>query len=70
MDGTRVIRVVELYHDQYLVGKALPPDIRCFPSPDELVKQSVGSRSRTMFCKQEIKEHMLQKHILLICQTL
>ena len=36
MDGTRVIRVVELYRDRYLVGKAFPPDVRCFPSPDNL----------------------------------
>lgn len=36
MDGTRVIRVVELYLDQYLVGKAFPPDIRSFPSKDNL----------------------------------
>ena len=36
MDGTRVIRVVELYRDEYLVGKAFPPDVRCFPSMNEL----------------------------------
>ena len=36
MDGTRVIRIVELYHDQYLVSKAFPPDVRCFPSPEKL----------------------------------
>ena len=36
MDGTRVIRVVELYRDQFLVGKAFPPDVRCFPSAEQL----------------------------------
>ena len=36
MDGTRVIRVMELYRDEYLVGKAFPPDVRCFPSMNEL----------------------------------
>ena len=25
MDGTRVIRIIELYQNQYLVGKAFPP---------------------------------------------
>ena len=36
MDGTRVIRVVELYLDQYLVGKEFSPDVRCWPSTEEL----------------------------------
>lgn len=36
MDVTRVIRVVELYRDEYPVGKAFPPDVRCFPSMNEL----------------------------------
>lgn len=30
MDGTRVIRVVELYHEQYLVGEEFDPDVRLF----------------------------------------
>ena len=28
MDGTRVMRTVELYLDQFLVGKEFPPDVR------------------------------------------
>ena len=36
MDGTRVIRILELYLDQYLVGKEFSPDVRCWPTPDEL----------------------------------
>ena len=36
MDGTRVIRVIELYLDQYLVGKEFSPDVRCWPSADNL----------------------------------
>ena len=31
MDGTRVIRTVELYQDEYLVGESFPPDVRRFP---------------------------------------
>ena len=30
MDGTRIIRTVELYLDKYLVGKEFPPDVRLF----------------------------------------
>lgn len=30
MDGTRIIRSIELYHEQYLVGKEFPPDVRLF----------------------------------------
>ena len=29
MDGTRVIRIIELYLDQYLVGKEFSPDVHC-----------------------------------------
>ena len=36
MDGTRIIRVVELYRDQFLVGKAFPPNVHCFPSAEQL----------------------------------
>lgn len=32
----RIIRVVELYRDQFLLGKAFPPDVRCFPSVGQL----------------------------------
>ena len=31
MDGTRVIRSVELYQNESLVGESFPPDIRAFP---------------------------------------
>ena len=36
MDGTRVVRIIDLYRDKYLVGKSFPPDVRCFPSPENL----------------------------------
>lgn len=38
MDGTRVVRTVELYQDQYLVGECFPPDVRQFPLPNQLPK--------------------------------
>ena len=38
MDGTRIICIIELYRDYYLVGKAFPPDVHCFPKPEELDK--------------------------------
>ena len=28
MDGTRVVRTLDLYHDKYLVGRQFPPDVR------------------------------------------
>ena len=31
MDGTRIIRTIELYLDQFLVGKEFPPDVRLHP---------------------------------------
>ena len=36
MDGTRVVRIIDSYRDKYLVGKSFPPDVRCFPSPENL----------------------------------
>lgn len=30
MDGTRIIRAIELYRDKYLVGREFPPDLRLF----------------------------------------
>ena len=35
MDGTRVVRSIELCLGKYLVGKAFPPDVRVFPESDE-----------------------------------
>lgn len=36
MDGTRVIRIVELYQNRYLVGKAFPSDVRHWPESNSL----------------------------------
>ena len=36
MDGTRVVRIIERYNKEYLVGAAFSPDVRLFPSPDKL----------------------------------
>ena len=38
MDGTRVIRTIELYENQFLVGESFPADIRLFPGPHNLPK--------------------------------
>lgn len=32
MDGTRVVRTIELYNDKYLVGESFSPDVRAWPS--------------------------------------
>ncbi len=38
MDGTRIIHTIELYRDQYLVGKAFPQDVRLWPSHTDLLR--------------------------------
>ena len=48
MDGTRVIRAIELYLGQYLVGEQFPPDVRNYPveppslQSSEQLEQYVG----------------------------
>ena len=36
MDGTRVVRAIELYDDKYLVGDSFSPDIRAWPKECKL----------------------------------
>ena len=36
MDGTRIIRVIELYREKYLLGKEFPSDVRLWPSINDL----------------------------------
>jgi len=36
MDGTRIIRTIELYDNKYLVGEEFPPEIRKHPTPSHL----------------------------------
>ena len=36
IDGTRVVRTVELYADKYLIGESFSPDVRAWPSECEL----------------------------------
>ena len=38
MDGTRVVRTIELYQDTYLVGECFPPDYHMFPATSRLPK--------------------------------
>ena len=40
MDGTRVVRIIELYN-KYLVGEMFPPSVRSWPKETELVKASL-----------------------------
>ena len=40
MDGTRVVRIIELYNNQYLVGEMFSPSVRSWPNEKELVKPS------------------------------
>ena len=36
MDGTRIVRIIELYKDKYLVGESFSPDVRKWPEPKNL----------------------------------
>lgn len=38
MDGARVVRTIELYEHEYLVGDYFPPDCRLFPTREELTR--------------------------------
>ena len=38
MYGTRVVRTIELYEDEYLVGECFRPDVCLFPLPHQLPK--------------------------------
>lgn len=49
MDGTRVIRAIELYQDKYLVGKEFPPDVRLFGA--QLVVADSMSQAQTFILK-------------------
>ena len=40
MDGTRVVRIIELYNNKYLVGEMFSPSVRSWPKETELVKAS------------------------------
>uniref|UniRef100_A0A1X7VAT9 Uncharacterized protein n=1 Tax=Amphimedon queenslandica TaxID=400682 RepID=A0A1X7VAT9_AMPQE len=35
MDGIRIVRIIELYNKEYLVGAAFLPDVTFFPSPNQ-----------------------------------
>ena len=49
MDGTRIIRTVELYLDRFLVGREFPPDVRLFK--DQLVEAT---------SMVEVQQHILE----------
>ena len=35
MDGSSIVRVIELYRHKYLVGESLSPDVRSWPSTED-----------------------------------
>ena len=53
MDGTRIIRTVELYLDQFLVGKEFPPDIR-------LHTQAHCSTDVTNMTTQDVQKYIFE----------
>lgn len=50
MDGTRIVRTIELYLDTYLLGKAFPADVRLFPTEENLVKAETW---------EQVQQHVL-----------
>lgn len=51
MDGTRVIRAIELYLETYLVGQEFSLDVRCWPSECDIAKAD---------SMEQVKEHVFQ----------
>ena len=49
MDGTRIVRVVELYLDKYLVGEQFSPDVRLWPN-----------KPIQALSWQQVQDHVLQ----------
>ena len=64
MDGTRIIRAVELYLDQYLVGEEFSPDVRLFPKEDQLPRLESVDQVKEYICNVRQKIDMQQKHIV------
>ena len=69
MDGTRIIRVVELYRDQFLVGKAFPRNVHCFPSAEQLDEAVSWQQVQEHVMAVREKNYMLLKHIPSTCPT-
>ena len=54
MDGTRVVRIIELYN-KYLVGEMFPPSVRSCPKETEFVKASAW---------EQVQDYVLSVHAL------
>ena len=66
MDGTRIIRTIELYENEYLVGESFPPDVRSFPKPDNLPKLKSREQVQEYVLSVRAKVTMPLKPILWI----
>ena len=58
MDGTRIIRAVELYRNEYLVGEEFPADVWCYPTESQTGPQS------PLFYQCKRITGMQQRHIV------
>ena len=38
MDETRIVWIIELYQNEYLVGESFSPDVHTFPTPEQLMR--------------------------------
>ena len=59
MDGTRVIRAIELYADKILVGESFPPDIRLPTAYPAAYSGVLGTNSKRLYVS---KQNMQQRH--------
>lgn len=50
MDGTRIVRTIELHLDTYLLGQAFPPDVRLFPNEANFVRANTW---------EQVQQHVL-----------
>ena len=69
MDGSCVIRAVELYANTYLVGEKFPANVRCYPAPANLPTLQEAKNSFSTFLKFMLMICIQLKHILLILWT-
>ena len=70
MDGTRVIRIVELYRDQYLLGEEFPADVRYYPTESQLpIMQDPKQVETYILTVRKNNQYAAEAYSLNLCDT-
>lgn len=70
MDGTRVIRAVELYRDRYLVGEEFPADVRYYPKESQLpILQDPKQLENYILTVRKNNQYAAEAYSLNLCDT-